>query len=86
LAGSQAARADHLPRQQYWSVPNRAHAEMQATTVPCALTSRTLGHFTGLVHPAGTQPFLLILSFVPPDDLVMLMYIGRLDPSTMETS
>ncbi len=32
--GLQAARLDHLPRQQYWSVPKWAQAEMQPTTAP----------------------------------------------------
>ena len=59
---------------------------MQPTTAPPALTSSALGQLTGLVQPAATHPFGLILSFVPPDDLVMLMYIGRLEPSTIETS
>ena len=59
---------------------------MQPTTVLPAVTSSTLGQTTGLVQPAGTQPSGLILSSVPPEDLVMLMYIGRLDPSTIDTS
>jgi hypothetical protein len=59
---------------------------MQPTMAPPALTSSALGQATGLVQPAATQPFWLILSTVPSGDLVMLMYIGRLDPSTIETS
>jgi hypothetical protein len=65
-------------------VPNLAQADSQATTLPPTLTASTLGQSTGLVQPAGTHPSRLILSLVPP--LAMLMYIGRLDPSTMLTS
>ena len=67
-------------------MPNLAHAEMQPTTAPPALTQSAFGQATGLVQPAGTHPFGLIRSFVPPDDLVMLTYMGRFDPSTMLTS
>jgi hypothetical protein len=42
----QAARDDHLPRQQYWSVSNRPQADMQPTTFPPALTSSTRGQAT----------------------------------------
>src|ERR1700678_305344 len=59
---------------------------MQPTTVLPTLTSRMLGHTTGLVQPAGTQPSELIGSTVPPEELVVLMYIGRFQPSTIDTS
>ena len=80
----QSARGAYGPRQQYCSPPSLAHAEMQPTTLPPALTSSTFGHWTALVQPAFTQPFELTLFVaVPPETL---MYIGRLDPSTMLTS
>ena len=41
-------------RQQYWSVPNRAHADSQPTTDPAAFTWSTPGQFTGVVQSAGT--------------------------------
>jgi hypothetical protein len=57
---------------------------MQPTTLPPALTSSTFGHWTALVQPAGMQPSELTrLDALPP---ATLMYIGRLDPSTMLTS
>jgi hypothetical protein len=84
LAGLQSALGAYLPRQQYWLPPSLAQAEMQPTTLPPALTSSTFGQTTALVQPAFTQPFeLTLLVALPPDTL---MYIGRLDPSTMDTS
>jgi hypothetical protein len=80
----QSARGAYGPRQQYWLPPSLAQAEMQPTTLPPAFTSSTLGHWTALVQPAFTQPSALtLLVAVPPETL---MYIGRLDPSTMLTS
>ena len=82
----QSARAEYCPVQQYCAPPSLAQADSQATTAVPDVTASALGQFTALVHPAATHPFELILSTVPPDDLAMLIHIGRLDPSTMETS
>lgn len=77
----QAARGAHCARQQYWSVPKRAHADSQPTTDPAALTRSTLGQFTAVVQPAATQPFRLTrLAAVP---CVTLMNIGRFEPGNM---
>jgi hypothetical protein len=79
-----ADREAQAPRQQYWSVPNRAHADSQPTTAPAAFTRSTLGQFTAVVQPAATQPFRVTrLAAVP---CVTLMNIGRFEPSTMLTS
>ena len=59
---------------------------MQPTTAPPAVTSSALGQATGFVQPAATHPFRLILSVVPLEERVMLIHIGKLLPSTMETS
>jgi hypothetical protein len=73
-----------LPRQQYWSPPSTPHADPQPTTAPPAWICRTLGQSTALAQPAWAHPVGLIGSLVAP--AAMLMYIGRLDPSTMLTS
>jgi hypothetical protein len=76
-----ADREAQAPRQQYWSVPNRAHADSQPTTAPAAFTRSTLRQFTGVVQPAATQPFRLTrLAAVP---CVTLMNIGRFEPAKM---
>ena len=62
----------------------RAHALMHPITVEPDVTWIAGGQATGFVHPAAMHPVELILSFVLP--CVMLMYIGRFDPSTMLTS
>jgi hypothetical protein len=51
-----ADREAQALRQQYWSVPNRAHADSQPTTAPAAFTRSTRGQFTAVVQPAATQP------------------------------
>jgi hypothetical protein len=44
-----ADREAQAPRQQYWSVPNRAHADSQPTTAPAAFTRST----RGAIHRRG---------------------------------
>ena len=63
---------------------NRAQADEQATTFPAAVTWRAAGQSTAVVQPAVTQPAELTLSGVAPE--VVLIHIGRFDPSTMDTS
>ena len=59
---------------------------MQPTTAPPAVTPSALGQLTGFVQPAATHPFWLILSLVPPEERRMLIHIGKLLPSTIDTS
>ena len=85
MAGSQAARAITSAAAQLVSVEPGAGGDA-ADDGRADRDVEHAGQTTGLVQPAGTQPSGLILSSVPPEDLVMLMYIGRLDPSTIDTS